>query len=89
MRVAQVSGDSMSPTLIDGDLVLFDTAKTEPLDGKIMAVGIDNLLYIKRLRVSPEGYFLVSDNRGVCEPWRINPDTARFLGLVIWRCGAL
>lgn len=89
MRVAQISGDSMSPTLVDGDLVLFDTSKTEPLDGKIMAVGIDDLLYIKRLRVSPEGYFLVSDNRTVCEPWRINLGTARFLGLAIWRCGAL
>lgn len=89
MRVAQISGDSMSPTLVDGDLVLFDTSKTEPLDGKIMAVGIDNILYIKRLRVSPEGYFLVSDNRTVCEPWHINLDAARFLGLVIWRCGAL
>ncbi|MDR3555547.1 MAG: S24 family peptidase [Syntrophobacteraceae bacterium] len=89
MRLARISGDSMFPTLVDGDLVLFDTSKIEPLDGKIMAVNIDGLLYIKRLRVSPEGFFLVSDNRAVYEPWRISPDTARFLGLVIWRCGEL
>ncbi len=89
MRLARVSGDSMFPTLVDGDLVLFDTSKTEPLDGKIMVVGIDDLLYIKRLRVSPEGFFLVSDNRAVYEPWRINLDTARFLGLVLWHCGEL
>ncbi|MDR3569660.1 MAG: S24 family peptidase [Syntrophobacteraceae bacterium] len=89
MRLAQISGDSMFPTLLDGDFVLFDSSRTEPLDGKIMVVGIDDLLYVKRLRVSPEGCFLVSDNRAVYEPWRINLDTARFLGLVIWHCGEL
>ena len=87
MRLAQVSGDSMQPTLIDGDFVLFDTSKCDPSDGKIMVIGIDNYLYIKRVRVSPEGIFLVSDNKSVYEPWRINLETARFLGLVIWHCG--
>ena len=87
MRMAQVSGDSMLPTLTDGDFVLFDTSKNAPLDGKIMVIGIDNHLYIKRVRVSPEGIFLVSDNKSVYEPWRINPENARFLGLVIWHCG--
>ncbi len=88
MRLAQVSGDSMVPTLKDGDFVLFDTAKRTPLDGKIMVVGIDNLLYIKRVRVSPvDGILLVSDNKAVYEPWRINPENARFLGLVLWHCG--
>ena len=87
MRLAQVSGDSMLPTLKDGDFVLFDTSRRDPLDGKIMVVGIDNLLYIKRVRVSPEGILLVSDNKAVYEPWRVNPENTRFLGLVIWHCG--
>jgi phage repressor protein C with HTH and peptisase S24 domain len=87
MRLAQVSGDSMLPTLTDGDFVLFDTSKRDPLDGKIMVIGIDNHLYIKRVRVSPEGIFLVSDNKSVYEPWRITPETTRFLGQVIWHCG--
>lgn len=89
MRLAQISGDSMAPTLADGDLVLFDTSQNSPLDGKIMVVGIDNLLYIKRVRVSPDGTFLVSDNRAVYEPWRVDPENTRFLGLVIWHCGEL
>ena len=87
MRLAQISGDSMLPTLEDGDFVLFDTSKNWPLDGKIMAIGIENLLYIKRVRVSPEGIFLVSDNKAVYEPWRVSPENTRFLGLVIWHCG--
>ncbi len=87
MRLAQVSGDSMLPTLEDGDFVLFDTSKRYPLDGKIMVIGIENLLYIKRVRVSPEGIFLVSDNKAVYQPWRVNPENTRYLGLVIWRCG--
>ena len=89
MRLAQISGDSMYPTLADGDLVLFDSSRTEPLDGKIMVVGLNELVYIKRLRVSPEGFFLVSDNRAVYEPWRIDPENAKFLGLVVWHCGEL
>ncbi len=87
MRLAQVSGDSMLPTLEDGDFVLFDTSKRDPLDGKIMVIGIENHLYIKRVRVSPEGIFLVSDNKSVYDPWRVNPENTRFLGLVIWHCG--
>ncbi len=87
MRLAQVSGDSMLPTLKDGDFVLFDTSKRYPGDGKIVVVGIDNLLYIKRLRRTSDGMFLVSDNTAVYEPWRIDPESARFLGLVIWHCG--
>jgi phage repressor protein C with HTH and peptisase S24 domain len=88
MRLAQVSGDSMLPTLKDGDFVLFDTSKKDyVLDGKIMVIGIDNLLYIKRLRRIPEGTFLVSDNSAVYEPWRIDLASTRFLGLVIWHCG--
>lgn len=87
MRLAQVSGDSMLPTLEDGDFVLFDTSKCVPRDGKIMVIGIGDLLYIKRVRVSPEGIFLVSDNKAVYEPWRVNQENTRFLGLVIWHCG--
>jgi len=87
MRLAQVSGDSMLPTLHDKDLVLFDTSKQTPQDGKIMVVGIDDLLYIKRVRVSPDGIFLVSDNKDVYKPWRVDPDNIRFLGLAIWHCG--
>ncbi len=87
MRLAQVSGDSMLPTLKDGDYVLFDTSKNRPFDGKIMVIGIENLLYIKRVRVSPEGIFLVSDNKAVYEPWRVSPENIRYLGLVLWHCG--
>jgi len=87
MRLAEVSGDSMEPTLRDGDFVLFDTSKQIALDGKIMVVGIDELLFIKRVRVFPDGTFLVSDNKAVYEPWRINPENTRFLGVVVWHCG--
>jgi phage repressor protein C with HTH and peptisase S24 domain len=89
MRLAQVSGDSMLPTFKDGDFVLFDTSKRYPQDGKVMVVGIDNLLYIKRLRRTSDGMFLVSDNSAVYEPWRIDVESARFLGLVIWHCGEI
>lgn len=88
MRLAQVSGDSMMPALRDGDFVLFDTSKIEPLDGKIMVVSIENHVFIKRIRFSADGgIFLASDNKDVYDRWRINPENSRFLGRVLWHCG--
>lgn len=87
MRLAEVSGDSMLPTLSNGDFVLFDTSKREPRDGKIMVIGIDNHLLIKRIRISPDGVYLLSDNRAVYEPVFARPENTRFLGLAIWHCG--
>lgn len=91
MKLAEVSGDSMLPTLQHGDWVLFDTSRTDPLDGRIMVVSVDGLLFVKRVRISPEGIFLVSDNRAVYEPWALRPigDNIRFIGLVIWHCGEI
>lgn len=87
MRLAEVSGDSMLPTLSNGDFVLFDTSKREPRDGKIMVVGVDNHLLIKRVRISPDGIYLLSDNRVIYEPVFARAENTRFLGLVIWHCG--
>lgn len=89
MRLAEVTGDSMLPTLSNGDFVLFDISKREPRDGKIMVVGVGDSLLIKRIRIAPEGIYLLSDNRSVYEPMLAKPENTRFLGLVIWCCGDL
>ena len=75
-------GDSMEPTIRDGDLVALDAGRTEPLDGRLFAVRTDAGLVVKRLRQSGTGWLLASDNPGH-EPRRVAEDD-RILGEVAW-----
>lgn len=54
-------GDSMTPTFIDGDLVLI-RQQPEVEDGQIAAVGIDGEAALKHVYKNSEGVLLVSDN---------------------------
>lgn len=57
-------GDSMQPTIPDGSLLIVDTSKTHPMDGKIYVVRIDTELFVKRLQRIPiaGGIEFISDN---------------------------
>lgn len=94
MRLAEVEGLSMLPTLNDKDLVLFDMSRQEPRDGSIMVISKDGRLFVKRVWATRSGFVAVGDNANIIpapEPWPIEPDgeTVRIIGLVIWHCGEL
>ena len=56
-------GDSMHPTIEDGDSVLVDIEKKEVFDGKIYCIKIDNQICIKRLQwIFPDKIKVISDN---------------------------
>ncbi|MCQ1053531.1 helix-turn-helix domain-containing protein [Acinetobacter baumannii] len=60
---ATVYGDSMSPTIRDGDTIHIDLGRKTIKDGKIFAVCMGNLFYCKRLYNLPFGGIrIVSDN---------------------------
>ena len=60
---ATASGDSMSPTIKDGDTIYVDLGRKTIKDGKIFAVCIGGLFYCKRLYNLPfGGVRVVSDN---------------------------
>ena len=60
---ATASGDSMSPTIKDGDTIYVDLGRKTIKDGKIFAVCIGGLFYCKRLYNLPfGGARIVSDN---------------------------
>lgn len=65
--VARGDGDSMTPTLLDGDIVLIDTAqKAINSQDRIWALAYGDLGMIKRVRRLPGGtYRLLSDNPAV------------------------
>lgn len=58
----KVAGDSMEPALYDGDLVVVNTAETEPKDGEVFAVNYEGETVIKRLRRDAGQWWLDSDN---------------------------
>jgi phage repressor protein C with HTH and peptisase S24 domain len=60
---ATASGDSMCPTIKDGDTIHLDLGRKTVKDGKIFAVCIGGLFYCKRLYNMPfGGVRIVSDN---------------------------
>lgn len=56
-------GNSMANFIVDGDIVIFDTSKTRPVNDKIFAIEHPDGLKIKRLRRKAGGtWILESDN---------------------------
>lgn len=85
--VLSVKGDSMAPTLCDGDLVMVDRRKTVPVGRRIYAlVGPDGEARVKRVERLPAALLLQSDNENYPTEM-ISPDDAdrvRILGEVVW-----
>lgn len=83
--VARGEGDSMQPTILDGDLVLIDTSQNDiRSQDRIWAVAWGDLGMIKRVRRNPGGtYDLCSDNPAV-SPVNAADGEMHVIGRVIW-----
>lgn len=83
--VARGEGDSMQPTILDGDIVLIDTAQQSVRQqDRIWAVSYGDLGMIKRVRRTPKGgYLLLSDNPAV-PPVECADEEMHVVGRVIW-----
>jgi phage repressor protein C with HTH and peptisase S24 domain len=83
--VARGEGDSMQPTLLDGDIVLIDTAQRDiRQQDRIWAISYGDLGMIKRVRRTPRGgYLLLSDNPAV-PPIDCADEEMHVVGRVIW-----
>jgi phage repressor protein C with HTH and peptisase S24 domain len=83
--VARGEGDSMQPTLLDGDIVLVDTSQKDiRQQDRIWAVSYGDLGMIKRVRRRPDGsYLLLSDNATV-PPIECADEEMYVVGRVIW-----
>lgn len=86
MVVTEMSGHNMYPTLINGDLMIVDTSRVDPLPGKLFAFGIAESVICRRLDIKPGSYVLMSD-----DPRHANLEIevhdfedVRILGQIIW-----
>lgn len=58
----KVIGDSMEPSLFEDDLVVVNSAATEPVDGEVFAINYEGQAVIKRLRRDAGVWWIDSDN---------------------------
>lgn len=84
--VVKVAGQSMYPTIWDGDLVLVDTAQQTPRSGSIVVARANGGWTLKRIRRTRSLWFLTGDNPQV-PPIEVEEDL-EVLGAVlgiVWR----
>lgn len=84
--ILEARGDSMEPTIGDGDLVLIDQNEATIQDG-ILAFTYDENVFVKRIRVQFDGIEIVSDNKDMYPSRNLNQvDMERFhiIGRVRW-----
>ncbi len=84
VSAVEVAGDSMKPSLNDGDTVLVDHTRAGPRRGKVVAARVGGELFIKRLHtMPPDGWLLVSDNPDY-SPLMLGRDDA-IIGEIVWQ----
>lgn len=94
LAVIEASGDSMQPTIEDGQTLIVNTVDIEPKSTKIYLICIDGKLFIKRLIYTPDGWIMRSDNPNksnypdfVIEEERFN--NIDIQGRVVWKSGMI
>lgn len=83
--VARGEGDSMMPTILDGDIVIIDTAqKTILKQDRLWCLSYGDLGMIKRVRVQPDGGILVISDNPAVENYTAYDGEVHTIGRVIW-----
>jgi phage repressor protein C with HTH and peptisase S24 domain len=80
-----VRGTSMEDILWDGDTVLVDCGRKSIHSGGLFAIGMGELIYIKKLELLVGGRVMViSENRDEYPPYEVDQAELRIIGQVIW-----
>ncbi|ECG1721270.1 XRE family transcriptional regulator [Salmonella enterica] len=73
VKVINVRGDSMTPTIEPGDLIFVDIGINKFDGDGIYVFGFDDKIYVKRLQMIPDQLLVISDNSNYRE-WHITKD---------------
>lgn len=88
MALLRVSGDSMQPRILHNDVVLIDQAQREPVPGRIYAVGVEDMVYLKIVNAVPGKLILTSVNPAYApieaETGEQLADLVRIIGRAVW-----
>lgn len=86
LSVLTVAGDSMYPTLADGDEILVDRSEEQPRRDAIYVLRVEETLQVKRVSVNPmTGRVTVKSDNPMYESWPdIDPRQIDLIGRVVW-----
>jgi len=88
LKMVRVAGDSMEPTLRDGDWLLIDISQNRPAREGIYALQADGTAWVKRLSVNlrDRAVKVISDNP-LYPPQDLPADQVKVIGRVVWMVG--
>ena len=86
LSIIRVAGDSMEPTLRDGDDILVDRARSSVNAGANQVQPLDDILVVNRLIRESGGYVIRSDNPAYEDIRVDDPASMAVIGRVLW-CG--
>ncbi|BEH08844.1 XRE family transcriptional regulator [Geobacter sulfurreducens subsp. ethanolicus] len=92
LALISVQGDSMEPTLSNGDLILVDTRASRVEDGAIYVVQYDDALLVKRLQKKYDGSVVIRSDNTLYEPEILHGEEAinlKIVGRVVWAGGVI
>lgn len=84
-RLLFSSGDSMLPTIADGEPLIVEVGEDSIIDGRIYVFTVGNAAFVKRLRRGPSSLIMISDNpEWPTREEAIPSDNFRCIGRVRW-----
>lgn len=86
LAIISVKGESMEPTLVDDDIVLLDTSKTNLSYDGLFVLRFDDALHVKRVGRAPKrGHVtIISDNKDLYPPMLMSVEEIDAVGKVLW-----
>lgn len=86
LSLIRVEGESMAPTLNNGDDIMVDkSAATKPLRDGIHVIRMDDVLMVKRLARGPAGRLSVLSDNPAYPGWPdIDAEAVTVIGRVVW-----
>ena len=81
-----VDGDSMAPTLGDGDDIMVDhAAATRPLRDGIYVLRMEDVLLVKRVAMGPSGKLTIRSDNPQYPDWEdVSAENVNIIGRVVW-----
>lgn len=90
LALLEATGDSMDPTIRDGDILLVDTSVQDIQSSRVYVLQVNGALLVKRIQVRLDGSLVVKSDNPSYEPEVVRPDERsplRILGQVVWQAG--
>lgn len=82
--LVEVEGDSMSPTLQNGNAALIDLGRTTFRPGKLFAIRLGDIIQIKRVDINPAGIIQIYSDNPLYSSQQCTREELHIIGQLIW-----